>query len=325
MLWLFETLDTSVTLIAHTPEDFFQAHKTRHPGAYNFEPRANRRNDWTAVAHVMNMSDARMVAASFSGYSVSNAGDAFCRIFIPLKKPMVLQSGRIKSTVSPSMAVIAPMDGFRSSYMDDSAGLFFNSKRTSLAEALETVGCELGLEALWGERAQNPLPRLGDFRVQWSHSMRALGAGPALKSAQYLATHQELLLLRLAACLAGPAPSLRSAPSHALHLSRAIDYVRAHYENDLRLVEVAKAAGCGVRTLQVLFQAEMMCSLTGYIIRTRLKAAHERLTKPNPGDNVTSIAMDCGFSHLGEFSQTYFRTFAERPSETLAQAMRGRR
>ena len=104
---MFETLDTSVTLIAHTPEDFFQAHKTRHPGAYNFEPRANRRNDWTAVAHVMNMSDARMVAASFSGYSVSNAGDAFCRIFIPLKKPMVLQSDGVKRTVSPSTAVMA--------------------------------------------------------------------------------------------------------------------------------------------------------------------------------------------------------------------------
>ena len=322
---LFETLDTSVTLIANRPEDFFQAHKTRHPGAYNFEPRANRRNDWTATAHVMNMGDARMVAASFSAYSVSNAGDAFCRIFIPLKKPMVLQSGRIKSTVSPSMAVIAPMDGFRSSYMDDSAGLFFNAKRASLAEALETVGCELGLDALWGERAQSPLLRLGDFRAQWSHSMRALGAGPVLKSAQYLAIHQELLLLRLASCLAGPAPSLRSAPAHALHLSRAIEYVRAHYANDLRLAEVAKAAGCGVRTLQMLFQAEMMCSLTGYIALTRLKAAHGRLTRPMTGDNVTSIAMDCGFSHLGEFSQSYFRAFAERPSETLARARGGSR
>jgi AraC-like DNA-binding protein len=321
---VFERLNASVTLIANAPEDFFQAHKMRHPGAYNFEPRANRRNDWTASAHVMNMGDARIVAASFSGYSVSNAGDAFCRIFIPLKKPMALQSGSVKRTVSPSMAVLAPIDGFRSSYMDDSAGLFFNAKRASLAEALETVGSELELEALWGERAQNPLPRLGDFRVQWLHSMRALGAGPVLKSAQYLATHQELLLLRLAYCLAGPAPSLRSAPAHARNLTRAIEYVRAHSANDLRLAEVAKAAGCGVRTLQVLFQAEMMCSITGYIALTRLQAAHRRLTKPEPGDNVTSIAMDCGFSHLGEFSQSYFRTYAERPSETLARARGGR-
>lgn len=324
VLCLFETLAASVTLIANAPEDFFQAHKTRHPGAYNFAPRANQRNDWTASAHVMSLGAARMIAASFSAYSVSNAGDAFCRVLIPLKKPMVLESGGVKRIVSPSMAVMAPLDGYRSSYLDDSAGLFFNATRASLAEALETVGCELGLDALWGKRAQSPLSRLGDFRAQWSQSMRALGAGTILKSAQYLATHQELLLLRLASCLAGPAPSLRSAPAHALHLSRAIDYVRAHFADDLRLAEVAKAAGCGVRILQVLFQAEMMCSLTGYIALTRLKAAHGRLSKPKPGDNVTSIAMDCGFSHLGEFSQSYFRAFAERPSETLARARGGK-
>lgn len=299
----------------------------RHPGAYNFEPRANERNNWTASASVINMTDARIVAARFSAYSVSNEGDGTCRIFVPLNKPMILEAFGVKRIVSPSTAVMAPMDGFRRSYKDDSAGLFFYATRQSLADALETVGCETALDALWKERARSPLPRLGEFRTQWSQSMRAFGAGAGgvLKSAQYLATHQELLLLRLASCLAGPAPSLRAATAHALHLSRAIDYVRTHFADDLRLAEVAKAAGCGVRTLQLLFQAEMMCSLMGYIIRTRLKAAHGNLTAPRPGDSVTSIAMDCGFSHLGDFAQSYFRTYAERPSETLARARaRGR-
>lgn len=265
-----------------------------------------------------------MVAARFSAYSVSNEGDGLCRIFIPLNKPMILEAGGVKRIVNPSTAVMAPMDGFRRSYMDDTAGLFYYATRDSLIEALESMGCEIALDALWSERAQGPLPGLGEFRSQWSQSMRALGAGAGavLKSAQYLATHQELLLLRLASCLAGPAPSLRAAPAHARHLGRAIDYVRAHFADDLRLAEVAKAAGCGVRTLQVLFQAEMMCSVMGYITLTRLKAAYMRLTAPGSGDSVTSIAMDCGFSHLGEFSQSYFRTYAERPSETLARARR---
>lgn len=236
---------------------------------------------------------------------------------------MALWSGSVKRIISPSTAVMAPMDGFRRSYIDDSLGLFFYATRESIAGALETVGCETALDALWSARAQSPLSRLGKFRAQWSQSMRALGAGTVLKSAQYLAANQELLLLQLASCLAGPAPSLRSAPAHALHLSRAIEYVNAHFADDLHLAEVVKAAGCGVRTLQALFKAEMTCSLTGYITLTRLKAAHGRLTRAKPGDTVTSIAMDCGFSHLGEFSQSYFRTFAERPSETLALA-RGR-
>lgn len=306
------------------PEQFFEAHKLRHPGAFNFEPQENRRKAWSASANVINMTGVRMIAAHFSAYSVSNEGDAFCRIFIPLKKPMILESGGLKRIVGPSTAVMVPLDGFRSNYQDDSAGLFFNATRESLAEALESVGCELALDALWSARAQSPLPRLGEFRAQWSQSMCALGGDSVLKSAQYLATHQELLLLRLASCLAGPAPSLRAASAHALHLSRAIEYVRAHYANDLRLAEVARAAGCGVRTLQLLFQAEMMCSLIGYIKLTRLRAAHALLTTARPGDSVTSIAMDCGFSHLGEFSQTYFRRYAERPSQTLARARGGR-
>ena len=320
---LFDSPDMHVTSISGGPDVFFQSHKRRHPGAFDFEPHEIK--GWTATSCVMNMGASRIISASFSAYSVSNAGDDLCRIFIPLNKPMILEARGVKRIVSPSTAIMAPMDGFRSSYMNDSAGLFFNASSESLIETLESIGCEIALDALWRERAQNPLTGLGDFRVQWLHTMHALsaGTGAVLKSRQYLATHQELLLLRLASCLAGPAPALRAASAHAGHLSRAIEYVRAHYADDLRLAEVAKAAGCGVRTLQALFQLEMMCSLTGYIIRTRLKAARSRLSSPEPGDSVTSIAMDCGFNHLGEFAQKYFRTFGERPSETLARGRRG--
>jgi transcriptional regulator GlxA family with amidase domain len=72
----------------------------------------------------------------------------------------------------------------------------------------------------------------------------------------------------------------------------------------------------------MLFRTEMMGSLTEYIATRRLYAARARLCAPRPEDSVTSIAMDCGFSHLGEFAQSYFRTYSERPSHTLARARR---
>ena len=38
------------------------------------------------------------------------------------------------------------------------------------------------------------------------------------------------------------------------------------------------------------------------------------------GQTTTSIAYDCGFGHLGEFSQSYWRRYGESPSETLRRS-----
>lgn len=318
---LIESPEPQRALVSDEPEHYFHAHKQRHPGAFGFEPRPNLGDDWSAATRVMDMGSARIIAGQFSAYSVSNQGDAFCRIFIPLNKPITVETFLSKRTINPSIAFMAPMDGFRSSYPEGSASLFFNATQDALTEALRALDCDVPLEKLWTQRMQNPLPGLGDFRAQWGQTMRAMGDGVP-KTELYLATHQELLLLRLASCLAGPQPSLRSAPARAQHLERAVEYVLTHYTQDLRLADVAKAAGCGVRTLQVLFQTEMMCSLTGYVAKRRLNAARARLCAPRPEDSVTSIAMDSGFSHLGEFAQSYFRTYSERPSQTLARARR---
>lgn len=320
---LSEPTDTQFASVSHEPEHYFQVHKRRHPGTSGFEPRANPGDDWSASTRVMDMGSARIIVAQLSACSFSNQGDAFCRVFIPLNQPILVSSAGGERIVNPSVAFLAPMDGFRSTYLEGSANLFFNATQEALSDALQALDCEIALEDLWAARMQNPLPGLGDFRAQWSQTMRALGDG-APRSAVYLATHQELLLLRLASCLAGPPPSPRSAHARALHLGRAIDYVRAHYTQDLRLADVAKAAGCGVRTLQMLFQSEMMCSLTGYIATKRLYAARARLCAPRPEDSVTSIATDAGFSHLGEFAQSYFRMYSERPSQSLARARASR-
>jgi transcriptional regulator GlxA family with amidase domain len=58
--------------------------------------------------------------------------------------------------------------------------------------------------------------------------------------------------------------------------------------------------------------------------RTRLLEARAELEAAPPGATVTRVALDCGFTHLGRFSQEYVRRFGERPSETLQRA-RGRR
>jgi transcriptional regulator GlxA family with amidase domain len=50
---------------------------------------------------------------------------------------------------------------------------------------------------------------------------------------------------------------------------------------------------------------------------TRLNEVNKALTAADPGDCVTRIATDCGFSQLGRFAVEYRQRFGESPSETL--------
>jgi len=58
------------------------------------------------------------------------------------------------------------------------------------------------------------------------------------------------------------------------------------------------------------------------LLQMRLERAHERLRVAGPADTVTSIALDCGFAHLGRFPAAYRIAFGELPTETLARSRR---
>jgi AraC-like DNA-binding protein len=52
----------------------------------------------------------------------------------------------------------------------------------------------------------------------------------------------------------------------------------------------------------------------------RLAAARARLLKGPGGIGISSVALDCGFTHLGRFSAAYRQAYGELPSATLAAA-----
>ena len=54
-----------------------------------------------------------------------------------------------------------------------------------------------------------------------------------------------------------------------------------------------------------------------FLTEQRLQNARKKLHKSHPQASVSDIAMDCGFRHLGRFSQFYWKRFGERPSDTL--------
>jgi AraC-like DNA-binding protein len=127
----------------------------------------------------------------------------------------------------------------------------------------------------------------------------------------------EQMLVMLTSLAAPPQP--RVLP--AFHRVRAAEEIM-HAESDepLSMIDLAQRLGISLRSLQLAF-AEVHDGKSPRQIynEIRLQRARQRLLDASGHDQVTKIALDAGFLHLGRFAQTYARTFGELPSETLAR------
>ena len=97
----------------------------------------------------------------------------------------------------------------------------------------------------------------------------------------------------------------------------AEEFMRAHYSKPLRIGDIAAALQVGMRQLQSAFHETTGMTPWARLTLIRLDQARLRLLSASIGDSVTTIALDCGFSHLGRFSQAYRRQYGENPSDTL--------
>lgn len=107
-----------------------------------------------------------------------------------------------------------------------------------------------------------------------------------------------------------------------LRVRKAEEIMHARSDEPLSMAELAREVGVGLRSLQLAFIEARAMEPRDVLLRFRLDRARERLLKPGPTDTVTSIALDCGFAHLGRFPAAYRTAFGELPAETLARARR---
>jgi AraC-like DNA-binding protein len=102
---------------------------------------------------------------------------------------------------------------------------------------------------------------------------------------------------------------------------RARDFMEASFDLPLDLAAIAEAAEAPGRTLCHQFQRFCGQSPMQYLKDLRLAKAHERLIRGGASVTVASIAMDCGFAHLGRFAEAYRARFGQAPSATLSRSV----
>lgn len=166
----------------------------------------------------------------------------------------------------------------------------------------------------------------------WLDQLRILATSPFLMQAALnnplITTELERLLVHL--LLAGQSwtddakltitaalPNSKTGTAPAC-VRRAEAFIHANAAEPLRLADIAEATDVPARTLLTAFQRFRDISPMQYLRDVRLDLARQRLRQPDSSNTtVASVALDCGFLHLGRFAQAYREKFGESPSVTL--------
>ncbi len=106
-----------------------------------------------------------------------------------------------------------------------------------------------------------------------------------------------------------------SPRSNRMHMVQ--QYVESHLAEPLTVEQLARVAGCSVRSLQSSFLDLCKMSPMEFVRMHRLARARQMLESSEPDNTVNTVALRTGHAQLSRFAASYKQRFGESPSETL--------
>jgi AraC-like DNA-binding protein len=232
---------------------------------------------------------------------------------------------------SARAAVFQPVGGVRMRTSGDYA---------SYAIQIDRVALENQLEALLGRPVTRHLDLAASLDLTrpvgtgWARLVRLLAVEATaryttLTNPLIAAALHEAVLTGLLHAADYPERALLAQPVNAWGVTpvyRAIEAMHGNPDNPFTTVDLARVAGCSVRSLQEGFRRHIGLSPLRYLREVRIEHAHHDLVHGHPGHTtVTEIAHRWGFAHLGRFAAIYGATYGRPPSRTLLDSARCRR
>lgn len=127
----------------------------------------------------------------------------------------------------------------------------------------------------------------------------------------------ERLVAWFAAEIRPGTPAGRPAALAAHRLRRVEEWIDAHLCESVRLPDLCDVAEVDARALQKGFRRRRGMTPLQWLRARRMATVRLRLLEPQPGDSVTSIALQAGFAHPSRFAAEYRARYGEPPSDTL--------
>lgn len=122
--------------------------------------------------------------------------------------------------------------------------------------------------------------------------------------------------------MATSAPSRRPAGLSPAQRARLVDYVDAHLEEPLSLLDLARVTGCSASHLKTLFKRTLGVSVHAYVVQRRVERARQLLRH---GDlPSTQVALECGFAHQSHMARCIRRQLGVSPTELRGAPKGGR-
>ena len=137
------------------------------------------------------------------------------------------------------------------------------------------------------------------------------------------AAQVEVIETLLAALRASSGSSLarsdQTRQTQSVIVKAAEDYTLSKVGQRIYVSDLCKATATSERALEYSFKTVMGLSPVQFLARLRLHRAREALLKAPTGgaSTVSTIALEWGFWHFGEFARAYKELFDELPSDTL--------
>jgi AraC-like DNA-binding protein len=102
-------------------------------------------------------------------------------------------------------------------------------------------------------------------------------------------------------------------------LGKMLRYIEQNVNRSIDIEELSTVSNMSVKSIYNAFSKAFATTPKCYIKQFKLRKLREDLLQ-GKCRNVTEIALDYGFSHLGRFSSDYRKAFGELPSETMRMA-----
>lgn len=264
-----------------------------------------------------------VIEVKTSGYRIGIDSSSYMVLTLPRKAGLAVASGRREWRAGCGAAHYSDGRPFHMAFADDFCGYHVCVEKRAFREAAE---------AWCGE----PLPTtMRDSRIFNAAELSLLSAEiEALEREAAEGTLADITPKRagdietrfLAALLSSPLGDLARAVGAAgqpasASVVRARDFIRAQYAEPFSAADLARAAGANLRNLQAAFRKTHGASPWQYLTMCRLEAVRSRLSSPDETATVTQVAIDAGFTHLGEFGRLFRERFGERPSDTRRSAL----
>lgn len=114
--------------------------------------------------------------------------------------------------------------------------------------------------------------------------------------------------------------SLTQAPQTDISFERVVQYIEDNIKRDISAEELAQYARMSLRSLYSLFEKNAQTTPKNFVRQKKLEQVYATLMNPAcEVANVTAVALDYGFTHLGRFSEFYKTAFGVLPSESFKE------